>query len=714
MSEINEDLRKWFREKWVRFDTKGNIKGDCAREPGEGKPKCLPQSKAHALGKKKRASAARRKRREDPHAGRKGKAKFVKTHNEETINEIRDVVKAAIIHGRQLTRGAKTLANNPKLTTAQKIRFAVTHGGMKGQEAAEKIWDYPYNVTTPTSGALYTAAGTLGSSALNIAKITARLKRRKRKMKNEETLLEKNVPTNPKLWAQAKAQAKKKFKIYPSAYANGWASKWYKSKGGGWKTLNEDYEHEMARNELRTAMRGIERLMKHLDGEGDLEAWVQSKLTKASDYIDTLADYMDSRDKTVKEAYELISEAKKKMDKRTLPQTVQMQTPGSNPYADDSTCPSYVSTPGQPITEAKGPKTAIGFKRAAQNAVAAGATGKKRKVAKEIARQAQEVLKQREAERAAKKAATEAAKVPLYAGQKKMKTSADSPKPKSENLSPAMKPKPTESPKGDTPTKRIADAFGRPGYESKKKTPMLPPNPKPISTEPQTFEEYLHHIGETGKRISRRKAKEFIHRDYTKLMAAALGTDHPALKAHAIEVAKQYKKASIRTYRELAGGPIHRVLKALRLREEHGAGNTGTTELTKYIERTPGQLPLDGKKKKLSIIKDVVKEEVLNEYTKLATSAGHGTGVTITKPRSGSPAGRLRRTGKKLRRTTTIGRSSARPAKPKNRRPRENPIYARRASISSLRKAQSGARKMKGKIRASERIAVQQARARLR
>ena len=92
MSEINEDLRKWFREKWVRFDTKGNIKGDCAREPGEGKPKCLPQSKAHALGKEKRASAARRKRREDPHAGRKGKAKFVKTHNEETINEIRDVV----------------------------------------------------------------------------------------------------------------------------------------------------------------------------------------------------------------------------------------------------------------------------------------------------------------------------------------------------------------------------------------------------------------------------------------------------------------------------------------------------------------------------------------------------------------------------------------------------------------------------------------------
>jgi hypothetical protein len=53
---------------------------------------------------------------------------------------------------------------------------------------------------------------------------------------NEETLLEKNVPTNPALWARAKAQAKAKFDVYPSAYANGWASKWYKSKGGGWKS----------------------------------------------------------------------------------------------------------------------------------------------------------------------------------------------------------------------------------------------------------------------------------------------------------------------------------------------------------------------------------------------------------------------------------------------------------------------------------------------
>jgi hypothetical protein len=37
------------------------------------------------------------------------------------------------------------------------------------------------------------------------------------------------------LWSRAKSLAKKKFKVYPSAYANGWAAKWYKKHGGGWK-----------------------------------------------------------------------------------------------------------------------------------------------------------------------------------------------------------------------------------------------------------------------------------------------------------------------------------------------------------------------------------------------------------------------------------------------------------------------------------------------
>ena len=51
--------------------------------------------------------------------------------------------------------------------------------------------------------------------------------------------LEKNCPTDPGKWSASKAAAKSKFDVYPSAYANGWAAKNYKGKGGGWKTCNE-------------------------------------------------------------------------------------------------------------------------------------------------------------------------------------------------------------------------------------------------------------------------------------------------------------------------------------------------------------------------------------------------------------------------------------------------------------------------------------------
>jgi hypothetical protein len=151
---VDEDLRQWFKQKWVRMDTKGNIKGQCAREPGEGKPKCLPQAKAHALGKEGRASAARRKRREDPNPERKGKAINVRTE----------------------------------------------------QIKSFKAFNEEYY----------------------------------------QTLEEKNTPTHPEKWARAKSAAKSKFAVYPSAYANAWASKKYKSMGGGWRSTNEDVDHTHA------------------------------------------------------------------------------------------------------------------------------------------------------------------------------------------------------------------------------------------------------------------------------------------------------------------------------------------------------------------------------------------------------------------------------------------------------------------------------------
>lgn len=56
----------------------------------------------------------------------------------------------------------------------------------------------------------------------------------------EWILVEKNVPTNPSLWSKFKSQARAKFDVYPSAYANGWAAKKYKAAGGSWKKATSE------------------------------------------------------------------------------------------------------------------------------------------------------------------------------------------------------------------------------------------------------------------------------------------------------------------------------------------------------------------------------------------------------------------------------------------------------------------------------------------
>ena len=71
------------------------------------------------------------------------------------------------------------------------------------------------------------------------AAIAINMKKQGKSPKNESTEEEidesKNCPTDPAKWSASKAAAKAKFDVYPSAYANGWAAKNYKAKGGGWK-----------------------------------------------------------------------------------------------------------------------------------------------------------------------------------------------------------------------------------------------------------------------------------------------------------------------------------------------------------------------------------------------------------------------------------------------------------------------------------------------
>ena len=130
-------------------------------------------------------------------------------------------------------------------------------------------------------------------------------------MKN---LNEKNVPTSPEKWAQAKSQAKAKFDVYPSAYANGWAAKKYKAMGGSWKSVSEakekteyDYEGDMARGQLQSIISNAQRVHDMLKDDTNIAEWVQSKITLAEDYISTVANYMMSELDEAKEVGDIPS-----------------------------------------------------------------------------------------------------------------------------------------------------------------------------------------------------------------------------------------------------------------------------------------------------------------------------------------------------------------------------------------------------------------------
>ena len=106
---------------------------------------------------------------------------------------------------------------------------------------------------------------------------------------SQQPLEEKNKPTSPEKWARAKAAAKSKFDIYPSAYANAWAAKKYKSMGGGWRSTNEDssldekknvmdYEEpHMTKNQLRSLIYHTNDLLKMLSDDPELPEWVEAK-----------------------------------------------------------------------------------------------------------------------------------------------------------------------------------------------------------------------------------------------------------------------------------------------------------------------------------------------------------------------------------------------------------------------------------------------------
>jgi hypothetical protein len=72
-----------------------------------------------------------------------------------------------------------------------------------------------------------------------------------------ESVNEENEPTNPELWDKAIAAAKRKYDVYPSAYANAFASKWYKEKGGDWKTKKESVNESAKSEKLASLINNV-------------------------------------------------------------------------------------------------------------------------------------------------------------------------------------------------------------------------------------------------------------------------------------------------------------------------------------------------------------------------------------------------------------------------------------------------------------------------
>ena len=81
-------------------------------------------------------------------------------------------------------------------------------------------------------------------------------------------------------------------------------------------------EGEMGRNEIHTMMRNAKQLEKMLGNNDDLPEWVQKKLSLASDYMQTIADYLaseketDAEDQTGREVEVELAEKKSKPTKK--------------------------------------------------------------------------------------------------------------------------------------------------------------------------------------------------------------------------------------------------------------------------------------------------------------------------------------------------------------------------------------------------------------
>ena len=265
-------LGKWFgkggeggttKGGWDRYNTKGEKIGKCGdAEKGEGYAACLSAEKARKLGKEGRAAFVKRKRRAQSKAGdpKKGKGEKGETKKSKKPTYVKTgaskktkSLKEWILEGKRIPKTKKNqdpdthsdlyTDENPK-GTIHGLKFATETDARKSVKKIENSGKKHAHKIQAAIAMEQRAKAADKTAPAKVYRTYIEKMKRKTKEMNENNIFSfgeyltektKNVPTNPELWSRAKSAAKKKFDVYPSAYANAWASKWYKKRGGGWK-----------------------------------------------------------------------------------------------------------------------------------------------------------------------------------------------------------------------------------------------------------------------------------------------------------------------------------------------------------------------------------------------------------------------------------------------------------------------------------------------
>ena len=287
-------LKDWFNDEWVQ--TGGKYDGKpCAKQPGQTtKPYCRDPDDRADMSKEERNKRASKKRREDPNPNRTGEAKMV---TQESAGE--------------------------KDACYKKVK------------SRYDVWPSAY-----ASGALVkcrkVGAANWGnkSESVNLSSkdpLSEQMGMVRYCPKCEKDETREECRYGPKYWDM--------FSVPSSLSPNQLKYNTTRPHPAN-ESKETDHEYSMARSEISTIISAAKRLRNKLKGEGNIEAWVQSKITKAADYIDAAADYLESGEHDVVDeacwvGYKQVGMKKKgkKMVPNCVKESVSIEDSNGNHYA---------------------------------------------------------------------------------------------------------------------------------------------------------------------------------------------------------------------------------------------------------------------------------------------------------------------------------------------------------------------------------------------